>query len=231
MSSEQQQPVTPPSLTGPTPPSVDAGNPFTTLPSGWTTAADPKDGRLFYWHAATKRSSWTHPNAAFDHGMNANNADAATTTTSTNSPLPPQSNNNNASVFDYFAAPTTSSSYSRNHKSRSQPPPPPPMSNGAGAAPGNENPWMASRRPDNHQCGAIAALILCFPLGIFALYHSIRVDQCWKSGQYSDAFIHARQSPQFSSWGIMIGIVFWVCWFFFRRGRGEWEWPDWNFGD
>ena len=183
-------------------------NPFATLPAGWTTEADPNDGRIFYWHAASGTSSWTHPNAAISVSSNITSRDQGSR------PRSPDE-----SSFHYVPAPN--SSFPRTQAGTAAPLPPLPA----------ENPYMASRRPDNHQCGAIAALILCPPLGIFALYHSIRVDQCWKAGQYSDAFVHSRQSPQFSSWGMMIGIIFWICWFFFRRGRGEWEWPDWKFGD
>lgn len=194
------QPITPP-LEG-----SSAGNPFSTLPPGWTTKADPKDGRLFYWHASTGTSCWTHPSAV-----------------PTNQ-VPPRSPAQDDSSFHYMPAPFSTGAPTNaptTSKSPTVVPIPPPA----------ENPYMASRRPDNHRCGAIAALVLCPPLGIFALYHSMRVDSCWKTGQYSDAVIHSRQSPQYSSWGIMIGIIFWICWFFFRRGRGEWEWPDWNLGD
>ena len=191
------QPIAPDSF------SSSSGNAlFATLPPGWTTETDVKDGRVFYWHAATGKASWTHPNHE-DVAQSRNNNNQSYTTTR-GGPRPPS--------FDYVPAP----------------PAPPPH---RGYSSTEENPYMASRRPDNNQCGAIAALVLCPPLGIFALYHSIRVDQCWKAGQYSDAMIHGRQAPQFSSWGITIGIVFWICWFFFRRGRGEWEWPDWRFGD
>ena len=190
------QPIRPPlSVEDPSAERRTSNNPFTTLPPGWTTEADPTDGRLFYWHAASGASSWTHPHASQFTS----------------------SSHESSSSFQYTTAPT---------RQPVVPKSPPPS-----AVTGEENPYMASRRPDNHQCGAVAALFLCPPLGLLALYHSIRVDQCWKSGQYSDAVIHARQSPQFSSWGIMLGAVFWICWFFFRQGRGEWEWPDWKLGD
>ena len=190
-------------------------NPFSTLPPGWTTEADPKDGRLFYWHAATGTSCWTHPNA------------------DPKNRIPPRSPAQDDSSFHYMPAPYWTGTPSNappnattttTTTSKAVPLPPP-----------SENPYMASRRPDNHQCGAIAALVLCPPLGIFALYHSMRVDACWKTGQYSDAVIHSRQSPQYSSWGIMIGIIFgFVGSFFVEDGvngngpTGNWEIKRWQ---
>jgi len=90
----------------------------------------------------------------------------------------------------------------------------------------DHNPRYAHSRPDNHQCSAVAALLLCFPLGLFAVYHSWQTDVAWKAGRYGDAVTHARQTPQYASWGIMIGSIYWILWFFFRRGNGEWDWPD-----
>lgn len=203
------QPIAPPPMES----QSSGGNPFATLPPGWTTEADPKDGRLFYWHAASQTSTWTHPNAP------ASSTNKNATKDFMGGPRSPDD-----SSFHYVPAPSATSTPNISDKAAGG-------TNNAVPLPPAENPYMASRRPDNHQCGAIAALILCPPLGIFALYHSVRVDQCWKAGQYSDAIIHSRQSPQFSSWGMMIGIIFWICWFFFRRGRGEWEWPDWKFRD
>ena len=214
------QPIVPPMERS----SGTPGNPFATLPPGWTTEADPKDGRLFYWHAASGASSWTHPNASVP-SQAANNHNNKNNNSRGNLIMGMPRSPDDAS-FHYMPAPawtnaaTTAPNKAVTAATTAVPIPPP-----------GENPYMASRRPDNHQCGAIAALVLCPPLGIFALYHSIRVDQCWKAQQYSGAYIHSRQSPQFSSWGMMIGIIFWICWFFFRRGRGEWEWPDWKFGD
>ena len=182
----------------PTAPHVPTGpppsHPFATLPPGWTTAADPQDGRLFYWHAATGSSSWTHPNASTANNIK-NKKDIASTR---QTPQPPP-----GTAFAYQDMATTTT----------------------------ENPYWASRRPDNHQCEALACLLLCTPLGILALYHSVRVDQCWKAGEYSDAVVASRRSRQFSSWGIFLGAIFWILWFFFRRGRGEWEWPEWRLND
>jgi len=229
----------PSSSTPPSPPMDGAfgggsNNTFRTLPPGWTMETDPHDGRLFYWYAATGQASWTHPQYHHHHEQqqkqqqqeNSRNNDTGddnqnniSATRPRDRPQPPP----RPPTFDYVPAPSDRKNrgYYSTPAATTLPPP------------GHEeDPYVASRRPDNHQCGAIASLILCPPLGLFALYHSIRVDQCWKGGQYSDAVIHSRQSPQFSSWGILLGAVFWICWFFFRRGRGEWEWPEWNiFGD
>lgn len=180
-----------------------SSSPFASVPPGWTTEVDTRDGRLFYYNAATGAATWTHPHAPPSNDQPDNGSTPARNSGTRDGPQPPP--------FDYVSTPQQQGYHA--------------------AGRGEENPYIASRRPDNHQCSALAALLLCPPLGVFAMYHSIRVDQCWKTGQYSDSVIHARQAPQFGSWGIMLGGIFWICWFFFRRGRGEWEWPEWNIGD
>jgi hypothetical protein len=52
------------SFAPPPPPASSAGHPFGSLPAGWTTVCDPRDGRLYYWNANTGQTSWTHPYAS-----------------------------------------------------------------------------------------------------------------------------------------------------------------------
>jgi hypothetical protein len=205
----------------PTPP-PDNKDTFATVPPGWTTHAHPTDGRLFYWHAATGISSWTHPLLG-----------SSTTTTTPKTKNWTTDASNTDAAFQYMPAPNTTSTSKEPSSSWTTPLPPPPTNHyhhhptlGVG-----EDPYMANKRPDNHQCQAVACLVLCLPLGLLAMYHSVRVDQCWKGREYSDAVVASRQSQQYSSWGNFIGVIFWICWFFFRRGRGEWEWPDWRLGE
>ena len=42
-------------------PSSTSAHAFASLPEGWTTACDPRDGRLYYWNSNTGQTSWTHP--------------------------------------------------------------------------------------------------------------------------------------------------------------------------
>eukprot|EP00429_Kryptoperidinium_foliaceum_P049536 CAMPEP_0176121394 /NCGR_PEP_ID=MMETSP0120_2-20121206/61101_1 /TAXON_ID=160619 /ORGANISM="Kryptoperidinium foliaceum, Strain CCMP 1326" /LENGTH=156 /DNA_ID=CAMNT_0017455935 /DNA_START=90 /DNA_END=557 /DNA_ORIENTATION=- len=42
-----------------------------------------------------------------------------------------------------------------------------------------DTPRNARSRPDNHQCHAVAALVLCPPVGVFAVFQSIMVDRSW----------------------------------------------------
>ena len=168
----------------PPPPCNSSSSPYSTIPPGWATAADPKDGRLYYIEQSTGRTSWTHPNAP--------------------SPQPSYpSNRNGVMTPNYYENIDPTMMVHADH-----------------------NPRWAHRRPDNHQCSAVAAFILCFPLGVFALYHSWQTDEAWKQGRYGDAIVHARQTPQYASWGIAIGSIFWILWFFFKRGNDEWEWPE-----
>jgi hypothetical protein len=107
-------------------------------------------------------------------------------------------------------------------------PSPPPDASPGGVW--NEDPSHATRRPDNHQCYAFAALCFCPLVGTLALYHSIQVDRCWEQGRYGDAVNHARQAPKYAWFGIFIGIIFWIFtiyWIFFYGN--DYEWPDWDF--
>jgi hypothetical protein len=40
---------------------LTTANPYATLPPGWSTAVNAADGRVYFWEAATGRTSWTHP--------------------------------------------------------------------------------------------------------------------------------------------------------------------------
>lgn len=167
-------------------PSNSPTNPFVSLPPGWSTSIDPRDGRIFYWHAGTGKSSWTHPSAS--------------------RPIPYEPIHPSPG----YLAPPSLSNYIY-----------------------HETPRDAAVRPDNHQCQAIVALLLFPPLGIIALYHSCKVDYSWKRQEYSDAFMHARQAPQFASFSICLGIIFWIYIIFFADPRQrEWlqfntPWNDW----
>ncbi|KAL7574987.1 hypothetical protein ACA910_010805 [Epithemia clementina (nom. ined.)] len=192
-------PTSPPRL----PPNPNYDHPYSAIPPGWSTAVDPQDGRIYYWELATGQRSWTHPLAP---------------------PPPPSSSNLPVSIRTRGGPGGGGNSrgggYYMNHATI--------MEHDFLAHANDEHPRFAHRRPDNHQCSAVAAVVLCFPLGILALYHSWQTDVAWKGGRYGDSVVHARQAPQYASWGIAIGSIFWMLWFFFRRGNDQWMWPDWS---
>lgn len=88
----------------------------------------------------------------------------------------------------------------------------------------HDTPWNASRRPNNHQCSSMGALVLCPPLGVCAVYQSFAVDQAWADGRYGDAVNHSRQASQYSGYGNFLGFLFWVWYFFSEELRRI---PDW----
>jgi len=90
-----------------------------------------------------------------------------------------------------------------------------------------DTPMNAARRPDNHQCCACFSLLACLPMGICAMFHSYKVDQAWKMGNYGDAVNHSRQAHNYACWGSVIGIVLLLFWFFRNH---EFDFPDWSFG-
>lgn len=105
------------------------------------------------------------------------------------------------------------------------PPPPPPLDYQYM----QDTPSDASRRPDNHQCSAFCSLLLCPPIGMIAVYHSVCIDRCWRQGLYGESINHARQAPKYACLGNVLGIGFWIYWIFIRENEFDFEWPDFNF--
>jgi len=196
---DEERPSPQENNTQPTAPPPPPSNPYMNLPEGWTTAVNPEDGRIYYWQPSTGETSWVHPEA-------------------------PTSEHKNScwNLFPWMSWWTTRSRRNR----RGTPMLPPPRS--YMSSPYAEDPAYAGRRPDNHQCNAVVCLIMCPPIGLLALYHSIQVDRCWSQGLYSDAVVHARQVPSYSCFGIVVGLLFWM-WFFLFREEAGFEWPDWKF--
>jgi hypothetical protein len=93
----------------------------------------------------------------------------------------------------------------------------------------HDTPFSASRRPENHQCYAVTALILCFPLGVCAVLQSIMVDRAWEQGKYGDAVNHSRQASNYACFGTFVGVCFWIYWLLFHEGNQLFKWPDFNF--
>jgi curved DNA-binding protein CbpA len=93
-----------------------------------------------------------------------------------------------------------------------------------------EHPAHAKNRPDNHQCYAFCALLLCPPIGVLAMYHSIFADRCWSQGLYGESVSHARQAPKYACLGTVVGMVLWIHFLFFREPR-VFEWPDFDWGE
>jgi hypothetical protein len=89
-----------------------------------------------------------------------------------------------------------------------------------------DTPGNAAKRPDSHQCCACVSLMTCLPMGLCAMFHSYKVDQAWKVGNYGDAVNHSRQAYNYACWGTVIGIMVLLIWFFRNH---DFEWPDFDF--
>jgi hypothetical protein len=199
----------------PPPPSDQQANLFAALPAGWSTATSPEDGRIYYWEKATGRTSWTHPLAV------------PPTQTPQQSPLPPP-NDQPQTSSNFWSGMNDYRQTSRNflggmNMTRSQANP----NMNVTRSEYHDTPWNSSRRAENHQCYAVTALVLCFPIGAFAMYHSIQVDRSWEQSKFGDAVNHSRQASNFACFGTFIGICFWIYWFLFADGK--FDWPDFNF--
>jgi WW domain/Interferon-induced transmembrane protein len=89
-----------------------------------------------------------------------------------------------------------------------------------------DTPINASRRPDSHQCYAVVAVILFFPLGLCALIQSFSVDQAWDHAHYGDAVNHSRQALLYARISCAMGAIFWIYWIFFSGPGGfVFDWP------
>jgi hypothetical protein len=170
----------------PPPPTNLPNNQWEQLPPGWASAYSAPDGRIYYWEKSTGKTSWTHPMMI----------------TITPPPIAQKVE------FVPTMARTSQSGSTRDVWNASS-------NNGAAAYHHHDTPLNASRRPDNHQCYAAAALILCFPVGFCAVYQSCMVDRSWSRGNYGDAVNHSRQASQYACFGNALGVSFWIWFLFF----------------
>ena len=94
----------------------------------------------------------------------------------------------------------------------------------------DENPHHSRQhsRIDNHQCDSFVALLLCPPIGLIALYHSWCVDRCWRQGRYGEAYIHAKQAPQYACLAKCLGVGFWIYWIVVRDNEFDFDWPEFD---
>lgn len=94
----------------------------------------------------------------------------------------------------------------------------------------HDNPFNASRHPDSHQCYAVIAVILFFPIGLCALIQSFNVDQAWGESRFGDAVNHSRQALLYARFSCALGAIFWIYWIFFSGPGGfEFVWPRFDF--
>lgn len=177
----------------PQPPGSPSAGGWATLPPGWSTAISAQDGRIYYYEASTGRSSWAHPLAA----------PTSTMTTASGLDYIPFEQNPPPRRWNWFSRRPQNYSYETelNHYSNTDI--------------NHDTPRNATRRPDNHQCYAMAALVLCFPIGLCALYQSYMVDKSWSQGYYGDAVNHSRQASQYACSGCAIGVCLWIYIFLF----------------
>lgn len=190
---------------------LTSSNPYSSLPPGWSTAVDAS-GRVYFWESSTGKTSWTHPWATPPQKP------PAFMTTGFGSLFgnPLQSK----STATGIGGSTTKDDLHNNRN------------NEAFLPHHQENPLYASKRPDSSECNSVLAFLFCPPIGLLAIYHSFSVNSAWNDGRYGDAVHHARQAPKYGTLAIVVGGVFWIYYFFFRR-EANFQWPDWdfNFGD
>lgn len=218
------------------------------LPRGWTTAKDPTSGNMYYCHISG-RSSWDHPSLS-----NSNNVRFTNSTNTTNNSNNTQSNTSSGTKSNYN---NNNSNPNRQSGGKTRPPTfgkrGPAMHEDGYYSAYDDHINRTTRKvltrdkPENHRCGAFLALWLCPPFGILAVYHSMKVDWCWRKkeeekrqqaasdkDQADLAENHSNRAGSHACFGNSIGILFWV-YMLFRNGNfelpEEWDMPDWWPGD
>ena len=69
--------------------------------------------------------------------------------------------------------------------------------------------------PDNNMLWAIlSTLFCCLPLGIVAIINAAKVDGLYRSGDYSGAQEAADNAKKYALYGLVIGIIWIVVYFF-----------------
>ncbi|WP_295842543.1 CD225/dispanin family protein [uncultured Apibacter sp.] len=67
------------------------------------------------------------------------------------------------------------------------------------------------KAPNNYLVFAIICSIACFaPVGIFALFYSLRVNQYWEQKMYSKSKRSSAITRLLCIWTIIAGIIFWM---------------------
>ena len=70
-------------------------------------------------------------------------------------------------------------------------------------------------KPDNNMLWAIlCTLFCCLPLGIVAIINAAKVDGLYRSGDYSGAQEAANNAKKYALYGLVIGIIWIVIYFF-----------------
>jgi uncharacterized membrane protein len=70
---------------------------------------------------------------------------------------------------------------------------------------------LADKIPDNYLAFAIICTVSCFaPVGIFALFYSLRVNQYWEEKKYLKARRASVITRVLCVWTIIAGIIFWL---------------------
>lgn len=70
-------------------------------------------------------------------------------------------------------------------------------------------------KPDNNMLWAIlSTLFCCLPLGIVAIINAAKVDGLYRSGDYSGAQEAADNAKKYALYGLVIGIIWIVIYFF-----------------
>lgn len=163
------------------------------LPEGWEEAVSPVDGRVYYYNAASGATSWTYPS-------NSEPVEDEVQTAPSYVPTIVPSIGDFSGILANRSTMTVSASKSMD----------PPAANDVETGIYTKMTDYDPAQPINtHRCYSVLALILFFPLGVFALFSSFSTVTKWHAGQYEKAHDCSQRTVLLSRISCIIGVLFW----------------------
>ena len=212
-----------------TPPQTQTGAP--PLPAGWEEAVSPVDGRVYFYNASTGATSWTHPSVSGENNV--------VPPPPKEVPSPPKEDIENVpSVGDYSGILANRSTMVDDQ---------PVLQNKStlttSVAPAAADidvveeglytklsDYDPAQPIDSHRCYSVIAMILFFPLGVFAFCSSLSTVTKWHQGEYEKAHDRSQRALVFSRISVGIGAAFWAYFFYcYFAGPGPYNFipPEW----
>ena len=188
------------------------------LPEGWEEAVSPVDGRVYFFNPTTGATSWTHPGV-----------EGATIV-----PGPPKADITTApSLGDYSGILANRSSMDNRvvtNKSTLTASEAPATTDVEAGLYTKMTDYDPAQPIDSHKCYSIVAMILFFPLGVFAFCKSLSTVTKWHQGEYERAHKRSQETLVLSRISIFIGVFFWAYFIYcYFAGPGPYNFipPEW----
>ena len=91
----------------------------------------------------------------------------------------------------------------------------------------SHNPAFGERPGTYLVLSIIVTLCCCVPFGIIGIIYATRVDPAWNSGLYEDARNFSRKARNWSLWGAVLSVLFWIVYIILIAAGVAWaSWWD-----